>query len=44
LHWYDGVMGLPEIALGVLLFLVLAVLTLLTNPPSSWIGRNRKDQ
>ena len=38
------VMGFPEIALGLVLFLVLAVLTLLTNPPSSWIGRNRKDK
>jgi hypothetical protein len=37
-------MGIAEIALGLLLFLVLAVLTLLTNPPSAWIGRNRKDK
>ena len=37
-------MGFAEIALGLLLFIVLAVLTLLTNPPSSWIGRDRKDK
>ena len=33
-------MGLPEILIGIVLIVLLAALTLLTNPPSAWLGRD----
>jgi hypothetical protein len=35
-------MGLPEIVIGIVLVVLLVVLTLLTSPPSSWVGRDRQ--
>jgi hypothetical protein len=37
-------MGLPEILIGIVLIVLVAALTLLTNPPSAWVGRNSRDE
>jgi hypothetical protein len=35
-------MGLPGILIGIFLVVLLVILALLTNPPSSWVGRDRQ--
>jgi hypothetical protein len=35
-------MGLPEILIGIVLFLLITALTFLTNPPSAWLDRKKK--
>jgi hypothetical protein len=37
-------MGLAEIAIGIVLILVILVLTLLLNPPSAWVGKDREEK
>jgi hypothetical protein len=39
-------MGFAEIVIGLVLVLILLVLAVLLNPPSSWVraGRERKDK
>jgi hypothetical protein len=37
-------MGLSGIFIGIVLIVLVAALTLLTNPPSAWVGRNDREK